>query len=129
MGSAGLGIFLPLLPDTGVFLLCLAFSAMGGLIPATLLSGAPLAAPAASLTPIVLGLVMQGNNLGQIAGPVAVGRAIDAYGWHAAALIVTMAALLAAAARSEEHTAELKSLLRITYAVLRWSNKKVHNHI
>jgi len=98
MGAAGLGIFLPLLPDAGTFLLCIVFSAVGGLIPATLLSGAPLAAPAAGLAPIVLGLVMQGNNLGQIAGPVAVGRAIDAYGWHAAALIVAVAALLAAAA-------------------------------
>ncbi|WP_370628157.1 MFS transporter [Bordetella sp. BOR01] len=97
MGAAGLGIFLPLLPDTGTFVLCVVFSAVGGLVPATLLSGAPLAAPAASLTPVVLGLVMQGNNLGQIVGPVAVGRAIDAYGWQAAALIVALAALLAAA--------------------------------
>ncbi|HYG43719.1 MAG TPA: MFS transporter, partial [Bordetella sp.] len=97
MGAAGLGIFLPVLPDTGTFLLCVAFSAVGGLIPAALLSGAPLVAPAASLTPVVLGLVMQGNNLGQIVGPVAVGRAIDVYGWQAAALIVALAALLATA--------------------------------
>ncbi|MCD0503203.1 CynX/NimT family MFS transporter, partial [Bordetella petrii] len=60
MGAAGLGIFLPLLPDTPTFLLCVLFSAVGGLIPASLLSGAPLAAPAAALTPVVLGLIMQG---------------------------------------------------------------------
>src|SRR5690606_3485667 len=97
MGAAALGIFLPLLPDAGVFLLCVVFSAVGGLIPATLLSSAPLAAPAAALTPIVVGLVMQGNNLGQIVGPIAMGGAIDAYGWHAAAWVVAAAALLAAA--------------------------------
>ncbi|MBO9355206.1 MFS transporter [Bordetella petrii] len=98
MGAAGLGIFLPLLPDPAVLLLCIVFSAAGGLIPATLLSGAPLAAPLPGLTPAVLGLIMQGNNLGQIVGPVAVGKAVDAHGWPAAALIVAVAALLAAAA-------------------------------
>ncbi|MEF9603465.1 MFS transporter, partial [Paracoccus sp. PXZ] len=73
MGVAGLGIFLPVLPDVPTFGLCVLFSAIGGLIPAVLLSSAPLAAPTAGLVPIVLGLMVQGNNLGQIAGPVAVG--------------------------------------------------------
>lgn len=98
MGATGLLVFLAVLPATPTFLLCMLFSAVGGLIPATLLSSAPLAAPAAALTPMVIGLIMQGNNLGQIVGPVAVGRAIDAYGWRAAALIVGLAALLAVAA-------------------------------
>src|SRR3546814_1740564 len=29
--------------------------------------------------------------------------------------------------RSEEHTSELQSLMRISYAVLGWNKKKVHN--
>ncbi|ANH03009.1 MFS transporter [Shinella sp. HZN7] len=96
MGIGSFGIFLPALPDGPTFMLCVMFSAVGGLIPATLLSTAPLAAPAAGLVPVVLGLVVQGNNLGQIAGPVAVGRAIQTYGWPSAALIVALAACMAA---------------------------------
>lgn len=97
MGLCGIGIFLPLLPAALAFLLCLAFSGIGGLIPATLISSAPIAAPAA-LTPVVIGLIMQGSNLGQVVGPAAVGGAIAAFGWSAAAVAVLAAALLAISA-------------------------------
>lgn len=96
MGLASFGIFLPVLPDTATFVLCVLFSAVGGLIPATLLSSAPLAAPGAGLIPVVLGLIIQGNNLGQIVGPVAIGAAIQRHGWNSAAVLVGAAALLAA---------------------------------
>jgi len=95
MGISALGIFLPVLSNTPTFLLCLVFSAVGGLIPATLLSSASVIAPSAMLAPIVIGLIMQGSNLGQIVGPVAIGAAIDAYGWPAAAIAVLIAAILA----------------------------------
>lgn len=95
MGLSGLGIFLGLLPDTATFLLCMLFSMVGGIIPATLLSSAPVLAPAATLTPVVVGLMMQGSNLGQVVGPVAVGGVIEALGWPAAAGLVAAAALLA----------------------------------
>lgn len=97
MGAASLAIFLPLLPATATFLLCVLFSAVGGLIPATLLSSAPIVASSAALVPVVIGLIVQGNNLGQILGPVAVGSAIDRFGWSAAAVIVAGAALMAVA--------------------------------
>ncbi|WP_211856724.1 MFS transporter [Plastoroseomonas hellenica] len=97
MGLCGIGIFLPLLPAVPAFLLCLVFSGIGGMIPATLISSAPIAAPAA-LTPVVIGLIMQGSNLGQVVGPAAVGGAIAAFGWPAAAVAVLAAALLAAGA-------------------------------
>ncbi|MBK4217680.1 MFS transporter [Paracoccus caeni] len=93
MGVAGLGIFIPVFADVPTFMLCVLFSAVGGLVPATLLASAPVAAPAAGLVPIVLGLIVQGNNLGQIIGPVAVGTVIETHGWSAAALIVAIAAL------------------------------------
>ena len=96
MGLASLGIFLPVAPDAVAFGLCLLFSAVGGLIPATLLASAPIAAPAAGMVPIVLGLIVQGNNLGQILGPTAVGSALDRFGWQSAAYIVATAALVAA---------------------------------
>lgn len=97
MGVASLGIFLPLLPDIATFVLCVVFSAVGGLIPAALLSAAPLAAPAVGLVPVVLGLVIQGNNLGQVVGPVAIGGAIQAHGWGLAAFLVAGVALVSAA--------------------------------
>lgn len=96
MGLASLGIFLPVAPDAVAFGLCLLFSAVGGLIPATLLASAPIATPAAGMVPIVLGLIVQGNNLGQILGPTAVGSALDRFGWQSAAYIVATAALVAA---------------------------------
>ncbi|KXF75109.1 MFS transporter [Paramesorhizobium deserti] len=95
MGVSALGIFLPVFADTPTFLLCLVFSAVGGLIPATLLSSASVIASSAMLAPIVIGLIMQGSNLGQIVGPVAIGAAIDAHGWPAAAVAVLVAAILA----------------------------------
>lgn len=95
MGLASFGIFLPVLPDSAAFLLCLLFSAVGGVIPAILLSSAPLVARAGGLVPIVLGLIVQGSNLGQILGPIAVGSALDRVGWEAAVIIVAGAALIA----------------------------------
>lgn len=94
MGLTSVSVFLSVLPDTPTFLLCVAFSAVGGLLPATLLATTPVAAPAARLAPVVMGLVMQGSNLGQAIGPVAVGGAIDRFGWSAAAVITGVASLL-----------------------------------
>ena len=94
MGISGLGIFLPVFLDTATFLLCVMFSAVGGLIPATLLATAPIVARTPNLTPIAVGLVMQGSALGQVIAPVAVGRAIAFLGWHSAAVIVGFATLL-----------------------------------
>ncbi|CAD5288401.1 Predicted arabinose efflux permease, MFS family [Bosea sp. 62] len=95
MGLSAIGIFLGLLPDSATFLLCVLFSMVGGIIPATLLSSAPVLAPAAGLTPVVIGLLMQGSNLGQVVGPVAIGSVIEAFGWPSAAGLVGGAAVIA----------------------------------
>lgn len=94
MGVVSFGIFLPVLADGPTFLLCVLFSAVGGLIPATLISTAPLVVTATGLVPLVLGFQVQGNNLGQIVGPVVVGSAIQIYGWPSAAILVATAAVL-----------------------------------
>lgn len=94
MGLTSVGVFLSVLPDTPTFLLCVVFSAAGGMLPATLLATTPVVAPAARLAPVVMGLVMQGSNLGQAIGPVAVGGAIDRFGWSSAAVITGVASLL-----------------------------------
>lgn len=91
MGLCALGIFLPLLDPRAAFALCLLFSAVGGLIPASLLSAVPRATPAQAA--LAVGLLMQGSNLGQALGPLLVGRAVDSHGWPAAAAWVAAAAL------------------------------------
>lgn len=97
MGATAPCVFLQIFADGPTLLLCILFSAVGGIIPATLLSSAPVVAPAASLAPIAVGLAMQGSSLGQVAGPVAVGGLIDAYGWGSAGLLVIAAAVAAIA--------------------------------
>jgi len=98
MGLAGVGIFLQVFGGTPTLALCLLFSGVGGLIPATLISSAPLSAPSAALAPVVIGLVMQGSNLGQVIGPVTIGGAIASYGWKAAAGIILITGSIAAIA-------------------------------
>lgn len=95
MGIAAIGIFLPILPDTPTFFLCVLFAAVGGLIPATLLSTAPALAPSPTLAPVVVGLMNSGVNFGQMVGPVMVSAAFEALGWPGAGSVVTMSALLA----------------------------------
>lgn len=107
MGISGLAIFLAPLPPYMIFLLCVVFSGVGGLLPATAMTAAPLLAPTPRLAPMSLGLLMQGSNLGQVLGPVTVGVAVDWAGWPAAAWPVAIAATLALAmaflARSFPH--------------------------
>lgn len=88
MGVMGLGIFLPILPNLAVFAACVIFSAFGGLIPAIIMGGIPTLAPNPQLAPVSFGLVMQGNNLGQLIGPVAVGAVVGAMGWNAVAVFI-----------------------------------------
>ncbi|WP_104667724.1 MFS transporter [Ensifer adhaerens] len=93
-GVSGLWIFLS--PSGGhlVLALCVLFSAIGGLIPATLISSVPLLSPRPALAPMAMGLLMQGSNLGQLVGPVAVGTAIEFYGWTSGAVFIGAGALL-----------------------------------
>lgn len=91
MGLSAIGIFLPVLGAVPAFLLCLAFSSAGGLLPATLIGTSPIVSPNARLVPMSMGLLMLGSNLGQMIGPVIVGGAVDSMGWPAAAVIVALA--------------------------------------
>jgi DHA1 family inner membrane transport protein len=97
MTLTGIAVFALALPPTAVFLLCVVFSGVGGLLPATVLGAAALVAPKPGLGPMTIGLAMQGSNLGQVIGPVAVGGVVDAAGWPAAAIPVAVAGMLALA--------------------------------
>ena len=57
---------------------------LGGLTPASIYAAAPSNAPAPEAIPIAIGLVQQASNLGQFAGPTALGWFVDQFGWSAA---------------------------------------------
>ena len=88
------GIFAPAMSGEAAYGLCLAFSAVGGLLPGCVLAGAAVYAPERRLVPVALGLIMQGSNIGQLTGPVAVGAVVTAMGWEGARLILVPASLL-----------------------------------
>lgn len=94
MGLSGACIFALALPHGAVLALCVVFAGVGGMLPSTLLGSAPLLAPTPRLAPVALGLTMQGSNLGQVLGPLAVGASVQAFGWPSAAFIAVTAALL-----------------------------------
>jgi predicted MFS family arabinose efflux permease len=94
MGACALGIFLPVLGPGAAFTLCVVFSAAGGLVPATLLSSVSRVTSTPAQAALVVGLLMQGSNLGQTLGPALVGSAVDRHGWPAAAAWVVAAALV-----------------------------------
>lgn len=71
------------------------FGAVAGLIPAALFAEAPARTPRAGMEGLVMGLMMQGGNVGLAAGPPLAGAATAAYGWHA---VVGVEAALATAA-------------------------------
>ncbi|HEV7319542.1 MAG TPA: MFS transporter [Ensifer sp.] len=94
MGVFGLWIFLSQSDGHLMLALCILFSAIGGMIPATLISTAPILSPRPALAPLAMGLLMQGSNLGQLVGPVAVGTAIERFGWPSGAAFIGTGALI-----------------------------------
>lgn len=93
IGIFGIGIFLPMTPNGLLIPLCFLFCAIAGMLPATILAATPAATPEPTLLPLSLGLVMQGNYLGQVIGPVALSAIVAAAGWAAPAWLVLAAAV------------------------------------
>ncbi|MGX1958303.1 MFS transporter [Serratia proteamaculans] len=94
MGLAGASVFLSITPNAMLVPLCLLFSGIGGMLPATILAATPAAAPEPTLIPLSLGLVMQGIYLGQVVGPIALSSLVAYAGWSAPAGMVLAAAVL-----------------------------------
>ena len=92
-GLLGVLAFLPATPGPAVLLLCVAFGAVAGVLPATFLASVARSAPAPQLTPMSLGLVMQGNYLGQVIAPMQAGALLAVFGWAAIGAQIGMAAL------------------------------------
>jgi predicted MFS family arabinose efflux permease len=74
---------------------CIAFSAVGGLIPVALLDGASRHAPRPELVGATVGFVMQGNNIGLVVGPAAAGAVAAGHGWAAVPLLIAALAVTA----------------------------------
>ncbi len=87
----------------------LAFSAVGGLIPATLFSLAVRVAPQAQAVPTVMGLMIQWSALGQFAGPPLVAAWAARQGGWSQTWVVTGSAALAGALLAWRLAARLRA--------------------
>ncbi|WP_037432714.1 CynX/NimT family MFS transporter [Serratia plymuthica] len=94
MGLTGSGIFFSVTPMNMLIPLCFLFSAISGMLPSTLLAATPMSSPDPTLIPLCLGLVMQGNYLGQVIAPIAISSIVANAGWSAPAAMVLAAAAL-----------------------------------
>lgn len=105
--GCGLGIFSDAVPDWLRYTLCILFSGLAGMLPATVMSGAPAFTPSPRQIGAANGLLVQGSNLGQLSGPPAVAATVAlAGGWQAGSWIFLacglMILILAAALRRLE---------------------------
>ena len=84
MGLTGIAIFAVGPPPMIAYALCLAFSAGGGMLPATVLAAGALFVPDTDRMGAANGLIVQGAHLGQLLGPPTFAAAVAAHGtWSA----------------------------------------------
>jgi MFS family permease len=100
MGLCTLGIYSEALPGLLRYLLCTVFTGVGGIIPASLYSAAPVHAPSRSVLATTNGIMMQGGNIGATLGPPALAAVVAVGGgWQAAPwLLVSMTVIALALA-------------------------------
>jgi predicted MFS family arabinose efflux permease len=92
-GVIGVFIFLTFHLSIVVIICCALFSAVAGIIPSAILGGAAGLSTQSQSNAVSIGLVMQGSNIGQVIGPVALGTIVDGAGWTSAGyLIIVIAA-------------------------------------
>jgi nitrate/nitrite transporter NarK len=84
VGAAGFGVFSETLPVIVIAALASASLAVTGLIPASIFAAAPRFAPTSALLAIVLGLLNQTSNLGNLFGPAAMATVVQHVGWGGA---------------------------------------------
>ncbi len=81
VGVAGFGVFSDQLPVVMIAALASASLAVTGLIPASIFAAAPRFASTSALLAIVLGLLNQTSNLGNLFGPAAMASMVQHFGW------------------------------------------------
>lgn len=92
--ACGFAVYSGALSPAAVALAAALALGVGGLAPGALYAAAPQVAPNARATPPTIGLLQQASNLGQFAGPVALGFWVEHFGWRTAPAIVTPAAFV-----------------------------------
>jgi MFS family permease len=90
-----LGMFSFGLSLAAVYLCAFLFSCVGGIVPASVLSAAPIHAPNEHLIPATNGLLVQGSNLGIVLGPPLVSGLAATLGWRWVPAMTLLAALIA----------------------------------
>jgi MFS family permease len=94
MALCAIGIYSDALPLAARYTLTVLFSAVGGMLPATVLGWAPATAPTPRLAPTANGLVVQGSHFGQMLGPPALAALAVATGdwsWSPGVLVASAA--------------------------------------
>jgi MFS family permease len=93
MALCAIGIYQGELPLWLRYGLCVVFSLIGGILPASVLGASPVLAPRPQLVATTNGLIMQGSNLGQSIGPPALAALAAAVGdWHLSPLVLVTSA-------------------------------------
>lgn len=107
MGSLSLVLYGSAIDAVWKVAFAMVYSLVGGLLPASILGGAPLHAPSPAQVGTTNGLIIQLGNLGQVVAPPAFAALAAAAGWSAApwltfALGAAGVAMAAAIARHEK---------------------------
>jgi predicted MFS family arabinose efflux permease len=87
VGLAGFGIFSDAMPVVAVAALASLSLALTGLIPGSIYAAAPRFAPTSALLAVVLGLINQATNLGNLLGPAVTAAVVEAFGWARAPFV------------------------------------------
>ena len=98
MAGCAAGIFLDGVPDVLRLALAVFYSAVIGVVPGALFTGLAVHSPRPELVGASTGFLMQGSNLGGLAGPPITGALVAAGGWPAAAWLTSVALGLVALA-------------------------------
>ena len=91
---SGFAVYGGALTAQGTSLVAALALGIGGLAPGAIYAAVPRAAPAPSAVPPTIGLMQQASNLGQFAGPLALGLWVNHLGWQAAPAILAPVALI-----------------------------------
>jgi MFS family permease len=98
MGVCGVVSLAAPVPDAARYAACVAFSFAGGIIPPAVMSSTQVYARSGAQVASLQGLIIQGSNLGQFVGPVAIAALVSATGnWAQAAWVFGVAAACSAA--------------------------------
>ncbi len=87
MGSTALLIYRPSTPEAIRVALGFAFTFVGGFLPASIIGGVPVHAPAPALIGTTNGLIMQCTNIGMLLTPPVFAAIAARHGWSAAPLL------------------------------------------